>query len=199
MNAGHDSAADDCTVGIDLGTTRSVIAHLDEFSRPRTIPNGEGELATPGAVLFEDGRVIVGKEALRALASAPEHVAQFAKREMGNSKFSMMFDGTSYPPEMIQSFGWHATMIGKFVVYDLPRGLSARTPIDVLFSYDRDGIIEVEAAEVVEVRVDAGARAVRPQLDQPVGHLRRGRQRRVAEADVGGAGCEPEQVGLHQK
>ncbi len=145
MNAGPDSAADDCTVGIDLGTTRSVIAHLDEFSRPRTIPNGEGELATPSAVLFEDGRVIVGKEALRALASAPEHVAQFAKREMGNSKFSMMFDGTSYPPEMIQSFGRHATMIGKFVVYDLPRGLSARTPIDVLFSYDRDGIIEVEA------------------------------------------------------
>jgi molecular chaperone DnaK (HSP70) len=41
--------------------------------------------------------------------------------------------------------GKHATRIGKFVIYDLPRGLPAGTPVDVYFSYDRDGIIEVEA------------------------------------------------------
>lgn len=103
MSLEPDSTEEGRTVGIDLGTTRSVIARLDEFGRPRTIPNAEGELSTPSAVLFEDGRVIVGKEALRALAVSPDRVAQYAKREMGNPTFSMAFDGVSYPPEMIQS------------------------------------------------------------------------------------------------
>ena len=42
-------------VGIDLGTTFSAIAALDDRGRPATVPNRDGELLTPSAVLIADG------------------------------------------------------------------------------------------------------------------------------------------------
>jgi molecular chaperone DnaK len=51
-------------VGIDLGTTFSVIAHLDATGRPVTIVNAEGDLTTPSLVLFDGDDVVVGKEAV---------------------------------------------------------------------------------------------------------------------------------------
>lgn len=90
-------------VGIDLGTTFSVVAYVDALGRPTTIPNAEGDLTTPSVVLFEGGRPIVGKEAYKAASLEPEKVAQFAKREMGRPAFSRTIDGESYPPEVIQS------------------------------------------------------------------------------------------------
>ena len=94
----------DPIVGIDLGTTRSVIAHVDFMGDVKTIPNSEGDLITPSAVLFEEAGVTVGKEAVKALAVTPAQVALHAKREMGNKSFSKVINGQSYPPEMIQSF-----------------------------------------------------------------------------------------------
>jgi molecular chaperone DnaK len=90
-------------VGIDLGTTRSVIARVDAAGQPHTIRNSDGDLTTPSVVLFEDDSVTVGKEAIKAAAITPERVARFAKREMGRSAFSKPFNGQTYPPEMIQS------------------------------------------------------------------------------------------------
>ena len=46
-------------VGIDLGTTFSVIAHLDASGRPTTIVNAEGDLTTPSVVLFDGEDVVV--------------------------------------------------------------------------------------------------------------------------------------------
>lgn len=90
-------------VGIDLGTTRSVIAWVDASGKPATICNSEGDPTTPSVVLFEDDGVTVGKEALKALRVLPDQVATFAKREMGSSAYSRAVNGHSYPPEMIQS------------------------------------------------------------------------------------------------
>lgn len=98
----------DPIVGIDLGTTRSVLAHVDVSGNVKTIPNREGDLITPSAVLFEEDGVTVGKEALKALTVIPDQVAIHAKREMGNATYSKTINGKSYPPEMIQSF-----VIGK--------------------------------------------------------------------------------------
>ena len=53
-------------VGIDLGTTYSVIAHVNDVGRPETIPNAEGELLTPSVILFDGDEVIVGREAVKA-------------------------------------------------------------------------------------------------------------------------------------
>jgi molecular chaperone DnaK len=91
-------------VGIDLGTTFSVVAHLDPGGRPWTIPNAEGDLITPSAVFFDGDNVIVGKEAVKAAIAAPEDVAQFMKREMGCTFYGKPIHGEHIPPEVIQSF-----------------------------------------------------------------------------------------------
>src|SRR5208337_4535184 len=91
-------------VGIDLGTTYSVIAHLDSMGRPWTIANAEGDLTTPSVVLFDRESVVVGKEAVNAMALEPKHVAQFVKGEMGNPFYSRPINGERLPPEVIQSF-----------------------------------------------------------------------------------------------
>ncbi len=53
----------DLIIGIDLGTTYSVVAALDHTGAPTTIPNRDGDLSTPSVVLFEDDALVVGKEA----------------------------------------------------------------------------------------------------------------------------------------
>ena len=91
-------------VGIDLGTTFSVIAHLDSTGRPWTIPNAEGDLLTPSVVFFDGSTAIVGKEAVKAAVAAPEEIAQFVKRDMGCQVYQKAIHGEHLPPEVIQSF-----------------------------------------------------------------------------------------------
>ena len=90
-------------VGIDLGTTFSVVAHLDGEGRPWTIPSREGDTTTPSVVLFDDGQVVVGAEAAKAAEFEPEVVASFAKRDMGNQHFHRAIGGEHLPPEVIQA------------------------------------------------------------------------------------------------
>ena len=88
-------------VGIDLGTTYSCIAWLNEHGHPITIPNQEGELSTPSVVFFDDNSPIVGTEALRNAIARPQRVVQNAKRFMGNSARSWEMDGRRYTPVYI--------------------------------------------------------------------------------------------------
>ncbi|MHC4597500.1 MAG: Hsp70 family protein [Planctomycetota bacterium] len=74
-------------VGIDLGTSFSAIARLDESGKPEIIANSEGEQTTPSVLLFEDNCIIVGREARRALSAEPDRVVRYVKREMGNPRF----------------------------------------------------------------------------------------------------------------
>lgn len=91
-------------VGIDLGTTFSVIAALDDLGRPQTFPNAEGDKITPSAVFFEGDNVVVGKEAVKALATDAEQVAELAKRDLGNRFFHKTLGGRQYPPEALQAW-----------------------------------------------------------------------------------------------
>src|SRR6267378_1755512 len=91
-------------VGIDLGTTFSAVARLDETGRPVTVPNAEGDLTTPSVVLFDGDDVIVGKEAVKALGTEAERVALCPKRDMGSRYFSKTIDGKQFAPEVIQAF-----------------------------------------------------------------------------------------------
>ena len=92
------------SVGIDLGTTVSVIAHLDSMGRPWTIPNAEGDLITPSVVFFDDSSVVVGKEAIKAGGVSPDDIAQFVKLDMGSSSYEKPIKGEHMPPEVVQSF-----------------------------------------------------------------------------------------------
>ncbi|QDU37924.1 Chaperone protein DnaK [Maioricimonas rarisocia] len=88
-------------VGIDLGTTYSCLSYLNSQGQPITLPNDEGELATPSVVLFDDDAVVVGTEALRNSISHPERVIQNAKRYMGDPrKFWVVGGRTWRPPDV---------------------------------------------------------------------------------------------------
>ena len=88
-------------VGIDLGTTYSCIAYLNEHGQPVTIPNQEGELATPSVVFFEDGQPIVGTEALRNSIAHPDRIVQHAKRFMGDTTKFWKVGDTRYSPSHV--------------------------------------------------------------------------------------------------
>ncbi|MCH8830259.1 MAG: Hsp70 family protein, partial [Planctomycetes bacterium] len=87
------------SVGIDLGTTYSCIAYLDEHGQPVTLPNQEGELSTPSVVLFdEDGNTVVGTEALRNSILHPDRVIENSKRSIGDPKKRWKIDGKPITP-----------------------------------------------------------------------------------------------------
>ena len=90
-------------VGIDLGTTYSCIAALNEHGEPISIPNPEGELSTPSVVFFDHGEEVVGVEALRNAVAKPESVVQNAKRYMGDPKKRWTIDKKSYSPTDISA------------------------------------------------------------------------------------------------
>jgi molecular chaperone DnaK len=80
-------------VGIDLGTTYSAIAYVDDGGRPRVIPNADGKTTTPSAVLIQNGRVAVGDVALNQWVTNEEHVVRWIKRAMGDADYR--FQGMS--------------------------------------------------------------------------------------------------------
>jgi molecular chaperone DnaK len=90
-------------VGIDLGTTFSAIAALDEFGRPVTIPNRDGELLTPSAVLIADGEVVVGQPALDVSLEQPDRVATLIKRHMGQPDLGRSVAGRQFRPETLSA------------------------------------------------------------------------------------------------
>jgi len=92
------------TVGIDLGTSYSAIARLDEEGAAMILENGQGRLITPSIVILgEEGRVIVGPSQERAAEEEPDRVISAIKREMGNPSFELFHEGRRLTPELISS------------------------------------------------------------------------------------------------
>lgn len=91
-------------VGIDLGTTYSVLAYLDARGHPEIVYNAEGDRLTPSVVYFDEDEVIVGREALRAFARSPAQAAECAKRDVGYKVYHKALHGKYYPPEVIEAF-----------------------------------------------------------------------------------------------
>ena len=82
-------------VGIDLGTTNSVIAVL-EGGEPTVIPNAEGSRTTPSVVAFtKSGEVLVGEVAKRQAVTNIDRTIRSVKRHMGTS-WSVDIDGKKY-------------------------------------------------------------------------------------------------------
>jgi molecular chaperone DnaK len=82
-------------VGIDLGTTFSAIARVDENGRPAVIPNDLALPVTPSVVCFRHGEAIVGAEA-KDLQAAGHPSAAFFKRQMGQRSWGFFADGREY-------------------------------------------------------------------------------------------------------
>ena len=90
-------------VGIDLGTTNSVVAVL-EGGDPVVIPNSEGARTTPSVVAFsKSGEVLVGEVAKRQAITNPDRTFRSIKRHMGEGWKSDDIDGKTYTPQEISA------------------------------------------------------------------------------------------------
>src|SRR5919201_718167 len=91
-------------VGIDLGTTNSVVATL-EGGEPTVIPNAEGLRTTPSVVAFsKTGEVLVGEVAKRQAVTNPERTIRSVKRHMGEGAWRFRADGKEFTPQQISAF-----------------------------------------------------------------------------------------------
>jgi molecular chaperone DnaK len=90
-------------VGIDLGTTNSVVAVL-EGGEPTVIPNAEGSRTTPSVVAFaKGGEVLVGEVAKRQAVTNVDRTIRSVKRHMGTD-WKVSIDDTDYRPQQISAF-----------------------------------------------------------------------------------------------
>jgi molecular chaperone DnaK len=95
-------------VGIDLGTTNSVVAVL-EGGEPLVIPNAEGSRITPSVVGFsKTGEVLVGEVAKRQAITNPDRTIRSIKREMGRKDWTIDIEGKKWTPQEIS-----AQILGK--------------------------------------------------------------------------------------
>ncbi len=90
-------------VGIDLGTTYSAVACVDEYGKAVVLKNSDGQNTTPSVVFFDPPHYVVGEVALQSTLVEPERVAQFVKRFMGVKDHRVHVMGQSYSPEFISS------------------------------------------------------------------------------------------------
>jgi molecular chaperone DnaK len=83
-------------IGIDLGTTNSVVAVL-EGGEPTVIPNAEGSRTTPSVVAFaKGGEVLVGEVAKRQAVTNVDRTIRSVKRHMGEADWKVDIDGKNY-------------------------------------------------------------------------------------------------------
>jgi len=90
-------------VGIDLGTTNSVVSVL-EAGEPVVIPNSEGARTTPSVVgISKNGEILVGEVAKRQAITNPDRTIRSIKRHMGDNKWSLDIDGKQWTPQEVSA------------------------------------------------------------------------------------------------
>jgi molecular chaperone DnaK len=89
--------------GIDLGTTQSCIAYIDDTGRPVVVKSALGEDTTPSAVFFESpSHAVIGRAACDEALLTPDLVAQLVKRDMGTAA-TYTFHGERHTPETVSA------------------------------------------------------------------------------------------------
>jgi molecular chaperone DnaK len=114
--------------GIDLGTTYSAIAYVDEHGKPVIVPNQESERITPSVVLFDGENVIVGNTAKESAKVEPHRVVSRVKQHMGDPHFVFEYEGQVYSAEDLSSF------ILRKVVVDAEIALGGEKITDVVIT-----------------------------------------------------------------
>ncbi|MFP4349165.1 MAG: Hsp70 family protein [Thermodesulfobacteriota bacterium] len=114
--------------GIDLGTTYSSIACVDEYGKTIVIPNAENERVTPSVVFFDGDNIVVGDIAKESSKLYPDEVVSFVKRSMGEQNYIYEFNGKQYRAEEISSF------IIRKVVQDAEQHLGISGTKDVVIT-----------------------------------------------------------------
>ena len=97
------SMHDESLVGIDLGTTVSVIARLDSSGAAVTIPNNIGDALTPSVVYLDGSTALVGRTAKDATLGDSSKAAMFIKRDMGSAPHCRTVNGRRFRPETLSA------------------------------------------------------------------------------------------------
>ena len=90
-------------IGIDLGTTNSAIAMVNEFGKAEIIPNKEGERITASVVMFDEDQIIVGSIAKQSSVAEPDRTVSSIKSQMGSTDYKFVYKDTEYKPEDISA------------------------------------------------------------------------------------------------
>ena len=90
-------------VGIDLGTTNSLVAHVDAAGIPRVIPDAEGRRLLPSVVAYTPAGIVVGETARRQLARNPARTIYSVKRFMGRGGEDVREEARHVPFEIAPS------------------------------------------------------------------------------------------------
>ena len=112
-------------IGIDLGTTFSGAAMLDESGRPMMIPNKNGKNITPSVVMIDGDKVVVGASAKNNMYARPKNVIDEVKRHIGSDK-KYEIDGQPHTPTSI------STLILKKIKEDVELYCSAEIAAAVI-------------------------------------------------------------------
>ncbi|MFK7821477.1 MAG: Hsp70 family protein, partial [Planctomycetaceae bacterium] len=94
---------DGVTVGIDLGTTYSAIARIDDKGDAVVLDNADGRPITPSVVLLDEQRVVVGPSFQRISVASPESIIEAIKREMGNKDYFVVYQNKKLTPEFVSA------------------------------------------------------------------------------------------------
>lgn len=146
--------------GIDLGTTYSCIAHVDEHGVPTVLKNSEGTNTTPSVVQIEsETSIVVGAAAKDTAIVEPERVVSFVKRSMGQPNSSFNIEGNTYSAEEISSF------ILRKVVQDAEMALGSEIKDVVITCPAYFGMSEREATKKAGVIAGLNVLSI---IDEPV-------------------------------
>ena len=164
-------------IGIDLGTTFSAIAQLDDLGNPEVLASTDSnKKITASAVYVKDKNVVVGDKALDALAATPKNVVTETKRQMENDVVYSLEKGKwidkeegdekSYSPAQISSF-----ILGKLKTYasDVKRAVIT---VPALFAekarvatLDAAKMAGIEVIELINERFNVDSMKVKKLLD----------------------------------
>jgi molecular chaperone DnaK len=86
-------------VGIDLGTTYSVVAQVDEFGQPQIIPNSDNQRTTPSVIYIEGSAAIVGSIAKDQTQLSSGNTIQFIKPYVGRRRKRFLLGDEEWSPE----------------------------------------------------------------------------------------------------
>jgi molecular chaperone DnaK len=91
-------------IGIDLGTTMSAMAIVNDLGQPQMIRNNKGQTLTPSAILIRGEERVVGEPARNSAVARPQNVVMFIKREMDNPDYVFTDDdGGKHTPEELSA------------------------------------------------------------------------------------------------
>jgi len=108
------------TIGIDLGTTNSVVAVM-EGGEPKVIPNEEGSRVTPSVVAFtKTGEILVGQVAKRQAITNPENTIYSIKRFMGR-RYDEVTEEMKMVPYKVEREGDHVVIVAQGKKYTPPQ------------------------------------------------------------------------------